>query len=733
MVRSRARASIRLALTSGAALTVALTVAGGPSGAIGGPPVGAAPMAGNGLIAFATDRDGNREIYSMRFDGGEETNLTNDAGDDSSPAWSPDGNRIAFATTRDGNAEIYVMDADGTDQTNLTNHPAPDTSPAWSPDGSKIAFVSTRDGNAEVYAMDADGTDQTNLTNDQDPQRDPAWSPDGNRIAFVSTKAGNPDIYVMDVSGTGRTNITNSAGTDSEPAWSPDGARIAFTSTRDGNAEVYVMGSDGAAAVNLTGDPAEDGAPVFSPDGGTRIAFTSAREGDDDVYLMSALDGSDPANILHQDGADGPASWQPLRPALAPVSPIEHVVLLYQENQAFDTVLGKLCADQGRCDGATSGQLPDGSYIPLARAPDIVPIVAHNSYAQKRAVNGGRMNGFPKIEGCDESTGYACYMQYHQDQIPNLWSLAETFAISDRTFELDFIPSWQAHVEIVAADLGGFSPNRIPYPNDHGLGPGWGCDSLRDANWRASVDELYSPAPACVPHVDGTGAYGPTPVQWIPTIMDRMDQAGLTWRLYAPSPEDGLSYGWAICPTFAECLYTGQSENVFPPSQFAIDAAAGDLANLSIIIPLHPDSQHNQASMAMGDNWIGDNVGAVMNGPAWSSSAIFITYDDCGCFYDHVPPPEGFGIRIPMVIISPFAKRGHTDSNDATFVSFLTFVERTFSLAPLHVNDARAYGYWESFDFTQAPLPAIRLRRQPIPGWVIKWLREHPPDPTDPT
>jgi Tol biopolymer transport system component/phospholipase C len=733
MVLPRTRSSIRLGLAIATALTLAVTVAGGPSGATGGTSVGVARVAGNGLIAFASDRDGNREIYSMRFDGDEETNLTNDAGDDTAPAWSPDGKRIAFATTRDGNAEIYVMDADGTDQTNLTNHPAPDTSPAWSPDGKRIAFVSTRDGNPEIYAMDADGTDQANLTNDPEPQRDPAWSPDGRRIAFVSTVAGNPDIYVLEVNGTARANLTNSAGTDSEAAWSPDGARIAFTSTRDGNAEVYVMDADGAGVVNLTADPAEDRDPVFSPDGGTRIAFTSNREGDDDIYLMSAVDGADPANISHQAGVDGLGSWQPLVAVVAPASPIRHVVLLYQENQAFDTVLGKLCVDQGRCDGATSGQLPDGSDIPLARAPDIVPIVAHNSYAQKRAVNDGEMNGFAKIEGCQGSGGFACYMQYHQDQIPNLWSLAETYVISDRTFEPDFIPSWQAHIEIVAAELSGFSPNKIPYPNGHGFGPGWGCDSLRDANWRASVDELYSPVPACVPHMDGTGAYSDTPVQWIPTIMDRIDQAGLTWRLYAPGAEEGVSYGWAICPTFASCLYTDQIENVFPPEQFAVDAAAGDLPNLSIIIPLHENSQHNQASMAMGDNWIGDNVAAVMSGPAWSSSAIFITYDDCGCFYDHVPPPEGHGIRIPMVIVSPFARRGHTDSNDASFVSFLAFVERTFRLAPLHVNDATAYGYAESFDFTQAPLPAIRLRRQPIPDRVIEWLKEHPPDPTDPT
>src|SRR5438552_8042389 len=137
--------------------------------------------------------------------------------------------------------------------------------------------------------------------------------------------------------------------------------------------------------------------------------------------------------------------------------------------------------------------------------------------------------------------------------------------------------------------------------------------------------------------------------------------------------------------------------------------------------------------MAQGDNWIGLVVSAIMNGPQWSSTAIFLTYDDCGCFYDHVAPPGTLGIRVPMVIVSPYARPGFTDSTDASFASLLAFTEHTFNLPPLAAADAAAYDYSASFDFTQRPLPAIALSRHELPPGTARQLKEHPPDPDDPT
>jgi serine/threonine protein kinase len=177
----------------------------------------------------------------------------------------PGVERIAFASERDGNYEIYVMNADGSGQTNLTDNPTTDWLPSWSPDGLRIAFVSNRDGDDEIYAMNADGSGPMNLTNSSAWDDKPSWSPDGLRIAFVSDRDGNAEIYVMNADGSGQTNLTNNPAWDRGPSWSPDGLRIAFVSGRDGNGEIYMMNADGGGQTRLTDNPAEDHAPSWGP------------------------------------------------------------------------------------------------------------------------------------------------------------------------------------------------------------------------------------------------------------------------------------------------------------------------------------------------------------------------------------------------------------------------------------------------------------------------------------
>jgi phospholipase C len=121
-----------------------------------------------------------------------------------------------------------------------------------------------------------------------------------------------------------------------------------------------------------------------------------------------------------------------------------------------------------------------------------------------------------------------------------------------------------------------------------------------------------------------------------------------------------------------------------------------------------------------------------MNGPDWSSTAIFITYDDCGCFYDPVRPPQGLGIREPMVIVSPYARSRFVDHTDASFASILAFTEHTFGLAPLTDLDATAYDYADAFNFGQPPSPPIELPQHPVPASSLRWIAQHPP-PDDAT
>ena len=162
------------------------------------------------MLAFVSERDGNSEIYVMNVDGTGLLRLTNDAGRDADPAWSPDGKRIAFASDRAGSSDIYVMNADGSNLVRRTQTGSSEA-PAWSPDGSKIAFSSLRGGQFGIYVMSVDGdwANPTRVGYDRGWNAHPAWSPDGGQIAFVSDWRAFDflfDVYVMNADGS---NITS--------------------------------------------------------------------------------------------------------------------------------------------------------------------------------------------------------------------------------------------------------------------------------------------------------------------------------------------------------------------------------------------------------------------------------------------------------------------------------------------------------------------------------------------
>jgi phospholipase C len=416
-------------------------------------------------------------------------------------------------------------------------------------------------------------------------------------------------------------------------------------------------------------------------------------------------------------------------------SPIRHIVIIYQENHSFDNVLGRFCVQVANgarvraglndtCGGATSGRLRDGEVMFLSHATDVVPKSAHGVEGQIAAIDGGKMDGFSHNPDCGKASGYACYTEFYPSQIPNAISLASHFVVSDHTFESYTEPSWAAHLELVAATRDGFQgDNPLPAPGVVAKS-GWGCDSDKVTRWQSSPTAPLQTVPSCVPTPTHTGAFESTPVQWVPTIMDRLDAAGLSWRLYTVSVNTP-GYSWAICPTFAECLDGPQHRDQVANSTFITDATNGSLPNFSVLLPNKAHSQHNGYSMQQGDNWIGQAVQAVENGPDWKTTAIFVTWDDCGCFYDHVPPPTGLGIRVPMIIISPYARAGYTDTTTASFNSLLAYTEHTFHLQPLNSADKNAYDYTNSFNYTQTPLLPVAMHTSPISTTERHYIATH--------
>lgn len=421
-------------------------------------------------------------------------------------------------------------------------------------------------------------------------------------------------------------------------------------------------------------------------------------------------------------------------PATGTASPIKHVVVIVEENHSFDNILGKFCADvehgkimrpgtDSRCDGVTSGLDSEGQQVPLAEASNTVPPLDHTVHGQAVDINGGRMNGFDENQPCTNDLT-TCYSQFDPlsgpcptgSCIPNLSTLATRYTVSDRTFEFRASPSWAGHMEFAAATQDRFKGDNPELSNDPTLQPvshggGWGCDSGATAQWFDAIGKPFT-VPSCIP--DKAGSLGPNWVnyqgphaKYVPTIFDRLHAAHLSWSIYGgngkstgPNVMQASGWQWAICPTFAECLYSGQRTHLHPATRILKDAAGDNLPSFSMVTPTFSNSQHNAAFMDEGDNYLGQVVSSLESSPEWGSTAAFITYDDCGCFYDHVNPlayDAYWGVRVPMVIVSPWAKAGYTDSNPTTFAGILAFAEHNFDVSPLNASDAKAYDYSQSF------------------------------------
>ena len=442
-------------------------------------------------------------------------------------------------------------------------------------------------------------------------------------------------------------------------------------------------------------------------------------------------------------------------PAAAAVAKkVQHVVVLYQENHTHDETLGVVCQRRANpCDGFTGTvTLKGGVRVAMRKSPDIVPVVDHSVSAQDRAVDGGLMDGWATLRGCGALHAYSCLSYYTPDQIPNLAALANRYAVASRMFSMSDSPSWGGHLYPATSTLDGFTGDNPPVAAT--TGPGWGCDSGKVSPWRNPRTGQVTDQPTCIPdyslnpntHPFG-GAFRQTPVKEVRTILTNLTAAKLAWKIYgqptpgpakSPKGESSAPYVWSICPSIASCLYTHQVNNLVPAADILSDAAHGTLPTYSIITPGDSatkaagggTSQHNHNSMLIGDNWIGRVVSAIQQGPDAATTTIFITYDDCGCFYDHVRPgvnPDGTkqGPRLPMVIISPYAKPGYTDPKPATFNSVLAYTEHAFGLPALTVNDAAAYDFSNAFNYNQTPLTPVPLAQRLPPPASRSFLSTH--------
>jgi phospholipase C len=240
--------------------------------------------------------------------------------------------------------------------------------------------------------------------------------------------------------------------------------------------------------------------------------------------------------------------------------------------------------------------------------------------------------------------------------------------------------------------------------------------------------------------------YGEDPIYGWTDITRLLDAHDVSWGYYIGSgtcwnPPCGRNPGPVtsstrnVVPGFVASAKTNLRDNLLSHQEFRRQARAGTLPSVSWIMPTFGDGEHpaNRSSpLAKGQAHVTRMINAVMRGPEWGSSAVFLTWDDWGGFYDHVVPPvvdvNGYGLRVPALVISPWAKPGHIDHQTLSFDAYLKFIEDRFldgerlpgapeEPRPTVREDLKILGdIRRAFDFTQEPLPPLILDLYPVEG-----------------
>lgn len=377
---------------------------------------------------------------------------------------------------------------------------------------------------------------------------------------------------------------------------------------------------------------------------------------------------------------------------------IKHIVMLIKENRSFDNYFGTFPG----ADGTRRGQLSNGRWIWLRHTPDHTLLdIAHAGSAARVAVAGGRMNGFDRLPGAIQNGKDIALSQLHRSDIPNYWRYARTFTLDDHFFSTINGPSFPNHLVTIAGDSINTDDNPI-YNSHHA----WGCDS-----GRYSVVEQVNPATGRKKMVK--------PCFNVRTLPDLLDRAGVSWKYYAPSQYQS-GYIWSALDAIRHMRYSPiWHSNVQTPEQFTRDVRAGTLPAVSWLVTNESTSEHPPYSSCIGENSTVRFLNALMSGPDWSSTVVFLTWDDFGGFYDHVPPPRldyiSYGPRVPTIVISPYARKHFVDHRRYDFASILRYIEDKYHLPRLAKFDAMADSIGADLNSRQRPAVPLLLKPRRCP------------------
>lgn len=427
--------------------------------------------------------------------------------------------------------------------------------------------------------------------------------------------------------------------------------------------------------------------------------------------------------------ATGPlAPFSRVPPSSAQDSPIAHVVVIVQENRSFDN----LFATFPGADGTTTGleKVRQGSkYVVKSIALQQSALVmntdiGHCRYSYLTALDHGKMDAFnlePKgvcprgSSGGGPTIGTIAYRYVNPEKIAPYWDLAKQYALGDRLFQTQGSGSFTAHQDLIRGNtqisVAGASLVDTP------TGMPWGCDSSKTARTdllttALQFEEDKGPRPCTTDFPSSGSAYT--------TLRDLLDAKGVSWKYYSPcfAGSPGCGDGCTQCAgallnafDVIAPVRNGKEwgTNVsMPQTNIFDDISKGRLPAVSWVIPTDNDSDHPGTTVDRGPQWVASVVNAIGESTYWKTSAIVIVWDDWGGLYDNLKPPQygygGLGFRVPVIVVSAYAKPGYISTTQYEFGSILRYIENNWHLGTLKRSDKRAVSIGECFDYTQKPL-----------------------------
>ena len=488
--------------------------------------------------------------------------------------------------------------------------------------------------------------------------------------------------------------------------------------------------------------------------------------------------------LVSLNGCGGSSSQKTTITVLPPLSPIQHVVVIFQENRSPDNLFqdSKLIAAGANIQNYGVSAAQPGVHIPLTPVPLGCTPGSCNTYNPDHshkpafvdmcdlnsATNQCQMDGAYKIKSfCEKKGDISClngqgnysYAYVQQSDVAPYFQLAEAYTFADNMFQSNQGPSFPAHQYLISGSSAVAPPgmkgdNLFLAENPNGITTGI---SATDTGCTAPSDET-------VPIIDpSTGIETPTyPCFDRPTITDLLNAKGISWKYYAPSAgsiwtaPNAISHmcgpAHSTACTAADWVNNVVLASTQNPAPVLTDIMNNQLPTVSWVIPSGRASDHPVTNDGSGPSWVASVVNAIGNSPYWANTAIIITWDDWGGWYDHVTPPlmlnhYEIGFRVPMIVVSPYSNLKNTGTGNNInhtfyeFGSILKFIENTFGLGKIAPSAALTYAdqfagpnppgdLSDCFNFTQTPLTFKPVQAKFSASYFLNEKRA-PTDPDD--